>query len=257
MWVYKVVVQRNPGSDADRQFQLVVFDRLLGAFRKDGHVLGRELTTVSTDRGLEAYLLVPGRDAFEEKFQNKWIARAIEELTATGLSGLEFIELGKEPTEPDSCACPEPSSYILFISYGELQSPVRCGDCFCPIPLYRLPRFESGEFVEVVSWMEDYKSCDSLFMNSSTGERFGYREMSQVKSSLSRRGREICEYIERKTGINTYYFLQRYYGRSRASEKSRKCPVCAGEWRLPERLHHLIDFKCHGCRLVSCLSSAV
>ena len=255
MKIYKIVVQRV--HKRDDEAQLDAFSSLLGAYRLDGHVLGRELMTVSLDRHLEAYVFVPANDAFASEAKNEWIAKRTNGIVEVGLSEPEFIQVGDDISEFDGCSCSVSSSFILFTTCIQIQSPMRCGNCFRPVPLYRLPRFKNNEFSEVISWADDWKACDSLFMNSTTGERFGYREMSQVDSSLSRHGQTICKHFEQSTGKPTYYYLHRYYGRSKALEEARPCPRCGGEWRLADRWHHLFDFRCEKCQLVSSLSSAV
>jgi len=255
MKVCKIVAQRERQQGNGAQFD--AFGGLVGAYRLDGHVLGRELMTVSLDQRIEAYVFVPAGDAFDPATENEWILKRTDEAKAAGLSEPAFVTVGDDTSEPDGCSCTASNSLILFTTYIQIQSPVRCGDCFRPVPLYRLPRFKNNEFTEVISWADDWKACDSLFMGSTTGERFGYREMSQIDSSLSRHGRAICAHFEQGTGNAAYYYLHRYYGRSRAVEEARKCPGCGGEWRLAERWHNLFDFRCEKCRVVSSLSSAV
>jgi predicted nucleic acid-binding Zn ribbon protein len=254
MKIFKILAERE--RQDNNEAQLESLDFLLGAYRADGHVLGRELMTLSLDQRIEAYLFAPAADAFHPKNLNKWTAKRSEELKSSGLMNVQIVLLGDDLSEPDECTCDKPNSYILFTTYIQVQSPARCGDCFKPIPLYRLPRFKNNDFQEVISWADDYKSCDSLFMNSATGERFGYREMSQANNSLSKRGRAICAHFESGTGKAAYYYLHRYYGHGRAAEEARKCPLCGGDWRLSTPWH-LFDFKCEQCRLVSSLSSSV
>jgi predicted nucleic acid-binding Zn ribbon protein len=255
MLVCKITARKARPSEGDNQ--RYAFEGLLGAYRLDGHVLGRDLITASLDRQFEAYVLIPAADAFEPRFSSEWIHRDLEKAKLAGLCEPEFSIVGSDLSEPDGCECNNTTTLILFTTYLQLQSPAKCGSCFRPFPLYRLPRFESGEFVEVISWFDDYKACDSLFMNSATGERFGYREMSQVNSSLSRHGRDICKHFEQSSGKPAYYHLHRHYGRSRVLEERRKCPGCGGEWRLAERWHDFFDFRCDRCRLVSTLASQV
>jgi predicted nucleic acid-binding Zn ribbon protein len=255
MLVYKIVARREREFSDEAQFE--AFDQLLGAYRLDGHVLGRDLIAVSLKGHLESYVLVPANDAFQPQSMNEWIQKQRDKAKLVGLSEPDTVQIGNDPSEPGACECTNSGSLILFTTYLEIQSPVRCGDCFLPVPLYRLPRFESGEFVEVISWASAYKSCDSLFMGSSTGERFGYREMSRANSSLSLRGRAICKHFEEGTGKPSYYYLHRYYGRSRSVEASRECPGCRQQWLLKEKWHSLFDFRCETCRLVSCLSSSI
>lgn len=247
MIVFKISVDiRN--LSAEDQFD--VFEGLLGAYRLDGHILGREWITLSTGHGFESHVWAPATDAFDPQFRNEWICRNLERIEAAGLSEPTFTLMGRDQPAAN-CRCEKSSSFILFTNYLQIENPIRCGDCFRTVPLYHLPRLESGEFVEVLSWADDYKACDTLFMNSGTAERFGYREMSEMDSSLSQRGRDICRHFEERTGKPVYYYLQRYYGRTPADEEGRMCPSCGGGWRLPETWHGRFDFRCDVCHLVS------
>lgn len=255
MRVFRIVANRNRALD--RQLQNDAFDGMLGTYRRDGHILGRELMTVSDDLKLEAYVFLPANDAFDPRFYNNWIRKSIADAAMSGLSEPDFVEVGNDSSELDGCQCTDFPSLILFTTYLQIQSPVRCGRCFRPVPLYRLPRIKGEESAEVISWNDDYKACDSLFMNSATGERFGYREMSKPDSSLSRRGREICRFYENSANIPCYYYLHRYYGRSKSAEENRRCPGCGCDWHLNAKWHNFFDFRCDSCRLISNLSSAV
>ena len=148
-------------------------------------------------------------------------------------------------------------SYILYTTYVSLESPIRCGDCFGGIPLYRLPATRDDEYGDIITWESDYKACDTLQMNCSTGERFGLSQLSKHDSSLAIRGREICNRITVTTGIPTYYYLLKSSGKGLKAEQARKCPSCKGEWLLQEPLHGLFNFQCDGCRLLSNIAWSV
>ena len=78
----------------------------------------------------------------------------------------------------------------------------------------------------------------------------------------------ICREIEDSTGLTTYYYLARYWGRWEREHK-RRCPVCGGKWlkRIPKEIQYeflpydngqeersgldWFDFVCEKCRLVS------
>jgi predicted nucleic acid-binding Zn ribbon protein len=255
MLIYKIVVHREQVFDADAQAE--AFDLLLGSYRLDGHILGGELMTIAREQRFECYAFIPAHDAFDPKLTGEWVHKRLEGLHSVHLSFPELIEIGCDPSEGEGCTCSEPPSLILFTTYLRIQSPVRCGGCFHSVPLYRLPRFKSGEHSEAITWADDYKACDSLFMNSGAGERFGYRQMSMLTSGLSQQGLRICTHYEQGTGKAAYYYLHRYYGRSVKREKERRCPGCGGEWRLATRWHDFFDFRCDKCRLVSCYSSAI
>ena len=83
-----------------------------------------------------------------------------------------------------------------------------------------------------MSWQSDYQACDTLQMNCSTLEHPGLAEMSGLRSSLTQRGRKICDQIAESTGRPTYYYLFRYSGRKDRREKRLNCPSCHRGWRL-------------------------
>ena len=248
MLTYKISALKLTENEEE---QREAFDLLLSAYRGDGHVLGRELITLSVGRQLEAYVHIPAADAFEARFENEWITKALEGIKQSGLSNPEFMEVDGDDNGTEECRCQERTSFILFTTYFQLSPPLKCGDCYRPIPLYRLPRFDSGEFHEVIRWQSNYQACDTLFMNSGPGERFGYRQMSHVDSRLTLDGRAICKHFEDHTGKPAYYYLHRYYGRSDAEEAARACPGCGGDWALSSQWHDYFDFKCDNCHLVS------
>jgi predicted nucleic acid-binding Zn ribbon protein len=84
-----------------------------------------------------------------------------------------------------------------------------------------------------------------------------YRVLAEPDSPCSKWGRELCLAIEKATGVPTYYYLMRYFGREYAEEKRRRCPCCGKSWHIkrPEKEGGYefweFDFMCKKCRLVS------
>lgn len=148
-------------------------------------------------------------------------------------------------------SCSGPGAYALFTNYLSLESAIRCMDCFRPVALYRMTPMGSGEFSELIAWQSDYQACDSLQMNCTVLERAATRELSNVDSSLTTRGRAHGARLAASSGRPFYYYLYRGHGRSHRSEVARRCPGCGGEWHLAQRLHSLFDFKCDRCHLLS------
>jgi predicted nucleic acid-binding Zn ribbon protein len=161
----------------------------------------------------------------------------------------------RDPFERLICACAGCTHFILFTTYAGFEPSIICGDCFHPIPLYRIPYEvslpqKSGLHDRINTWQGNYKACDQLNMNCTVGEAFALRQMGRLDSPLSAQGIGICRDIERLTGVPTYYYLHRYRGRSAKFERARRCPGCGGEWLL---VHppHIFGFKCDPCRLLS------
>ena len=228
------------------------FDLLLSQWRSNGQVLGKEFPIAEIDNVYQAFLMVPQPDALDAVHDNEYSKSARKKLET--LTTLSVQILSQESESIDPCNCKKRLSLILYTNYVSLESPLRCGDCFGPIPLYVLKKQEMsrGELHDqIMSWQSDYEACDTLQMNCATGEKFGLREITRFDSSLSKRGREVCEVIENATQTPTFYYLLRYYGRSKKAERERKCPSCGGDWLLEEKLLDLFDFKCDACRLLS------
>ena len=249
MFVAEIRFRLSPEADLDE------IHLLLGSLRQNGQIMGKEWPFVQTGQTLKCYVLIPEVDSLDKSHDNKYVRQIRAGLRKSGFTRFQVKVLGKDPTSRDTDTCAVPNEYILITDFLTLESPLRCGACYDPVPLYRIPpTYDNSEYYNIKKWETDYQACDTLQMNCSTGERFGAREMSDVNSSLSVRGRKICAQIEEMTGKATYYYLHRYLRRpTRVKEEARRCPSCGGHWLLNERWH-FFDFKCEPCRLVSVIS---
>ena len=223
---------------------------VLGAWRLNGQVCGREWPFVRESHGHMAVVLSPERDSLEATFNSSYVTTAVARYERDGRR-VTWQLLGEDPGSASACSCESPSAYALFTNYVSLESPIRCMDCFHPVALYRFKPLPSGEFHEIVFWQSDYQSCDSLQMNCTVLERAATREISNIDSSLTKTGRKHCTTLRASTGRPFFYYLFRGNGRNQRAEVERRCPGCGGEWHLPSRLHSLFDFKCNCCHLLS------
>ncbi len=222
----------------------------LNALWRNGQILGTEWPIARVGKELRVSVIMAERGALATRHQNGCVRDALQNLTAIAGARPRVRVLGSLPggSKPDRCA--RPSCYVLFTTYLAVDSSLTCGDCFCSVPLYRIPHTDTRDYQDILCWQSDYRACDHLQMTCTTGERFGTREMSRADSSLSKQGRAVCEKIAELTGKPTYYYLYRGRGRSRTRELKRPCPGCGGPWLLPE-CWHLFDFRCDRCWLVS------
>lgn len=237
---------RNDVSDA--------VNRLLSVWRTNGQICGREWGIARRGESYEATVLLPEPDSLDDRHGNKYVRDVLEALARAHLAMPEVEIVGDDVDGAPVCSCETPSWYILYTNYLSLEPPLRCGECFRMVPLYRVPPTYDGEYSNVTSWQSDYQACDTLQMGCRTLERAATREMSDLQSSLSRQGLEICEAITTASAVPTYYYLYRYGGRSLQQERRRRCPSCGGDWLLGERWHGLFDFRCDRCRLLSNIS---
>lgn len=230
---------------------------VLACWYKNGQILDRNWPTAESARHVDTYVSVPERGSLRPAHNNLYAKEALAKLQADGY-GLPIVTvLGPDPTVDPVCSCKGSSAFVLFTHFLSISPPVRCLDCFRPVPLYRLPYPHDEEHFGLLHWAADYRACDTLQMDCTTGERFGEGQLYRHDSSLSREGRDLAKRLETLVGKPVYYWLLKVRGRSREVELARKCPSCGGKWRLKRRLFGVFNFRCKRCRLLSCVACNV
>jgi predicted nucleic acid-binding Zn ribbon protein len=227
---------------------------LFSVWYKNGQIVRDGWPLVSVGGHLEVHVSLPERDSLATTRNNSYGVSALAQLQSQFGLHPKVELLGEDLSLPDSCACVASSQLVFFTDYLSATSPVRCLDCFAPVPLYRLPHVHDEEHLVILQWAADYRSCDTLQMHSTTGERFGEAQLGAHDSSLSRNGRSLAATLERLTGKPVYYYLHKTRSRGRKAELSRICPSCGAAWLLETRLHHF-DFLCKDCRLASAIAA--
>ena len=148
-----------------------------------------------------------------------------------------------------------PSLYLFTAALAK-DSCVCRGDGKRPIPIYLLPLKDDIK-EDLGRWERDYLAHDELWLSSGALEIPVYRQMAEPTSQLAQLGRGLCQQLEQATGLPTYYYLIRFWGRSKG-EEHRSCPGCNRDWSRPHpsgRPFHEFDFRCEPCRLVSHIGS--
>jgi predicted nucleic acid-binding Zn ribbon protein len=234
---------------------------LVALWRNNGQVLGKTYTASLTGRVYSLVLTLPEANALDPKYNSAYANQQLQRLQRAGLKGPTIKSLGRDPFERQICACQQRTHFILFTTYASFEPCLACGTCFHPVPLYRIPYEPStpqqGALHDRLNtWQSNYRSCDQLNMSCSVGEAFALRQMGQLNSPLSQQGIGLCRDITRLTGVPTYYYLHRYRGRSVKAERARLCPGCGGDWLLAEA-HHIFNFKCDACRLLSNIAPSI
>lgn len=248
MYVHRI--EFSPGDDQLPEKTLDLADGFLAALRMNGQICGAEWPIYLHEGRYAALVLAPEQESLEPRFHGKSVKKRAHEGEALGIS-ITSVAVAEDCNSAEPCSCRDPSGYVLFTTFLSLESPVRCLDCFLPVPLYRLPVTPSEEYYEVICWNSDYQSCDRLQMNCTVLERAATRELSDLRSNLSKAGRDNCSILARLSGKPFYYYLYRGHGRSVGAEKKRLCPSCGQPWYLETSLHSLFHFKCDQCRLLS------
>ena len=234
----------------DRGARLDAIETYLGALYKNGQAIG-DCPIAEVKDGYLVTLQVPRADTLDSRWARRWVRNTEAGLKSVGLTRTVKV-LGRDPDSLVACQCRRRKSLILFANMLTDESPVRCGDCFGPVPLYTLPRIgSSGDYADLLGWQKTYQAMDTLHIGSGVGAGFAHRQMSDVRSDLSVEGRELAALLEEKVRRPVYYYLMKHYGASDSRERRRRCPSCSGSWTLGEPLHRIFDFRCENCRLLS------
>jgi len=226
---------------------------LLSAWMQNGQIGGKDWFIVPARAFCRVILSCPEAASLARRHANKWVRESLAALKARHLAPPTIRIMGREHDSPEADRCPRPSWYILVTDYLRQESPLRCGDHGLPVPLYRVPHTydQDPSYHDTLQWESQWKAFDHLQMMCGPYERGATRQISDVRSKLSKVGLDICRRIAKASGIPTYYYLYRGGDRRLASELARPCPSCGGRWRLGRPLHGFLDFKCDRCRLVS------
>ena len=224
----------------------------LAALLHNGQIAADHMPMAKVSRGYLVTASLPEPDALAERFANTWVRKCLRDLTAIGVHPPKVTVLGTDPEARVPCRCRKRPFLVLFTTFLNSEPPLRCGACFGPIALYKVPTTnEAKNHQDIRSWQHTYQAMDLLWIGSGAGERFAHDQLSRCDSELSTDGRELARQLEKKVRVPVYYYLYKHLGRSDRAERKRACPSCGKAWLRKEPLHRIFDFQCRRCRLLS------
>jgi predicted nucleic acid-binding Zn ribbon protein len=223
---------------------------------KNGQITNDYLYTLSAGSYL-AYANLVRPDALRQQYHSKYALTELERLQVTFGKNPDWQILTDQPSSEFHDF--QTSTFLYLAPTPDTISPVGCGDTGQRLPLYLID-IDIEQRDRLFLWTREYNRTDGLFMYSGELEIPAYRQLASPHSGLATEGRNYAGRIEAATGIPTYYYLTRYYGRGDA-ERDRTCPSCNGEWLLQENLSPpktfwRFPFRCPHCRLVSHIADA-
>lgn len=204
---------------------------------------------------LQAYLNLTAPNSTELRYHSSWGVEALEKVVELFGSRPRWKLLDDKHHDPVPTWKGAPFLY-LFTDCNQEDTPIRRGDTGESVAPVLLGYPEEGKICyHWYFWKRRYEDLDAVWLDCGKLEVPAYRQLAEPRSELSKEGREVCATIERITGIPTYYYLMRYWGRKRG-ESARVCPGCGGKWRRrvpsePKRKFWEFPFRCDPCRLVS------
>ena len=239
-------------ADVELNVAQTAICQLLEAYRYNGQIIGREFPIVLNGHCFEVILVCPEQDSLAAKNNNDQVNIELQRLNRSGLSLPSLELMGLECQSDFTDVCTDTVPLIIYSTFVQSCSPVRCFEHFSPVPLYKLPESVRKPLIK---WQESQAACDQLQMNALDEMEAGsVAQLSELDSTLSKQGMRLAREIQDATAKPVYYYLYRVGGSSLEAESNRVCPGCGGGWRLEQPLHNLFDFKCDPCGLVSNLS---
>lgn len=224
---------------------------LLVAWEINGQILGSEHVVASVPGGFRVFVRTPAKDALAKRHHSDFALQALRHTTSKSMAKMKARRIGRVPYSDRECPGHPQAGLILFADVYSVESPVRCAECFGPVPLYTMPPGKNGDRQEITWWASGYRNCHGLLSREGTAGAFARNELESPESGLSRSGLEICDRIGSATGRRTWYYLERAHSLDAAAERERRCPRCGGEWLLTEQWHDRFDFRCERCALLS------
>lgn len=250
--MYKQKISIAINSDCHKEKLYDEFIILMSSLSRNGQITGGIDSPYVTDHEIIAYQTTLEMDSFDPKYNDDFVNAGIQILEEWCKATLHTEVVGRHiPDYREVCDCGDRNAYVLFTAYGNEGSLIDCGNCGQPVPIYQIDELTVADRGDIKSWGEEYAACDSLNMGCHVGEDWAIKQMSDLKSQLSKLGIDVCSRVTKRTGIPTYYYLFNYRNISPEKDKERKCPGCEGDWLQEEKWLGFYDFKCDHCRLLS------
>ena len=229
---------------------------LAAALARNGQVCGQEVIWWAGG-ALHLRVYVPRHDAVDAAYRSSWVSAEWERVGVLCSQPPGFGVLDEQVPKRYP-RWQSAGSLYLFTTAFDISSPVCSGRDGTPVPPFLLP-LDDAQKDDLYFWAHTYRELDSIQLGCGPLEMPAYRQMADPASELSKKGRSLCGTVEKATGMPTFYYLIRYWGR-RDGESQRRCPSCDGAWRRERRPGHGLnwfDFVCEPCRLVSHEASVV
>ena len=216
----------------------------------NGQVLGREFPTAWQQDAFSSRVVLASQDALASKWQSARVRQAEQQLAVAGLGYAQLTLLGLDLMSQQACEV-LPNSLILFTSFADTCSPLRCADTLRPVPLFWLNATEM-DFEALIRWQIQFQALDEIQLQEDRVlPKIAENSLQQLHSKLNRRGRQLAQQISKRNKLPIWYAL--YSGSSNDCEQDphKCCPSCGANWRLATPRLEMFDFQCDNCQLLS------
>lgn len=216
----------------------------------NGQVIGREFPTAWQQEAFCSRVVIASNDALQPKWHSARLHAAEQQLANAGLGYPQAELLGQDILSQQVCTA-LPENLVLFTSFADTCSPLRCADTLQPVPLYWLKSAEI-DHEALIRWQLQYQALDEIQLQENrvlphTAEN----SLQQLNSKLNKQGRQLARQLSNNNQCSVYYALYSGSSNNCSQEPHKLCPSCGGHWRLTKPLADVFDFRCDQCLLYS------
>lgn len=215
----------------------------LGCLYKNGQIIDYDSIYIK-DNTVFCCTTLLEKDAISKANNNEYVTKSQEKVKQ--IFDINLEEIGENwHLDEEVCGCKMPSYYVLICdavigSFVHTNSPITCGDCGSPVPLYKLPKiFDEKDYYTVREFERESKAIEQLWI-SGLDDKFTFKQRNSPTSPLVKKGRKICQAFAKATGIKFYYQIPF------DDDSSFVCPLCGKDWKTTSD-----NYKCDDCQLVA------
>ena len=123
----------------DTQYSAVerAINNYLDMLRYNGQILGREFPVAMFEAWFTVRLVCPEENSLNELFNSPQVVHALNTLTKSGLLAPKIKTIAEDLNSLECATDFTPAWQVLYTTFLDTCSPLRCGETFAPIPLYR------------------------------------------------------------------------------------------------------------------------
>lgn len=216
----------------------------------NGQVIGREFPTAWQQDAFVSRIVLPTEDALQPRWHSSKGRQAEQQLSLAGLAYPQLQLLGQDILSQATCL-ELPSQFVLFTSFADTCSPVRCADTLQPVPLYWL-KSATADHEALIRWQLQFQALDEIQLQEQRVlQKTAENSLQQLHSKLNRMGRQLAQQLSKENDSDFYYALYSGSSADCSLEAEKCCPGCGNNWRLNAPMAELFDFRCEHCLLLS------
>ncbi len=177
---------------------------LISAFRKSGQIQNGINTQFVDGNYLTAFVYTLEKSALSMQHATDMVKEQIKRLEKFTESIIEYGIVGFEYTNKiDYCTCDKPESYTLTPLFLSKESSIFCNSCKLSVPLYRLPKFETGDYEPLLNWNISSMCISGIEISNLHNDEYPEIPLVLLEAQNKIVG-NICTHITTNTGIKVF-----------------------------------------------------